>query len=245
MWIIIESSIDVGAAVMTTRSERLKESRLKAGLSQKQVADAVGMRQPSYSYLEKNDNASSSLLPEIARILNVDPLWLRTGERSTDIDAQVAKLLENSSNPLLNIDGLSDDRVWIDLVNIRFSCGTGESIEFHFDDVIKRVSFDEAFFKQHGVKPANVKLALATGDSQEPYVKNGDIFAIDLADTEIKDGEFYAVYFEGEAMLKQIFKEFGGVLVLHSLNGKYKDKIISAENGANFRVIGRQFWRAG
>ena len=64
---------------MTTRSERLKESRLKAGLSQKQVADAVGMKQPSYSYLEKNDNASSSLLPEIARILNVDPLWLRTG----------------------------------------------------------------------------------------------------------------------------------------------------------------------
>ena len=177
--------------------------------------------------------------------MNVDPLWLRTGERPTDIDAQVAKLLENSSNPLLNIDGLSDDRVWIDLVNIRFSCGTGESIEFHFDDVIKRVSFDEAFFKQHGVKPANVKLALATGDSQEPYVKNGDIFAIDLADTEIKDGEFYAVYFEGEAMLKQIFKESGGVLALHSLNGKYRDKIISAENGANFRVIGRQFWRAG
>ena len=230
---------------MTTRSERLKESRLKAGLSQKQVADAVGMKQPSYSYLEKNDNASSSLLPEIARILNVDPLWLRTGERPTDIDAQVAKLLENSSNPLLNIDGLSDDRVWIDLVNIRFSCGTGESIEFHFDDVIKRVSFDEAFFKQYGVKPVNVKLALATGDSQEPYVKNGDIFAIDLADTEIKDGEFYAVYFEGEAMLKQIFKEPGGVLALHSLNGKYRDKIISAENGANFRVIGRQFWRAG
>ncbi|MEG2635547.1 MAG: S24 family peptidase, partial [Acinetobacter sp.] len=58
-------------------------------------------------------------------------------------------------------------------------------------------------------------------------------------------GEFYAVYFEGEAMLKQIFKESGGVLALHSLNGKYRDKIISDENGANFRVIGRQFWRAG
>lgn len=46
-------------------------------------------------------------------------------------------------------------------------------------------------------------------------------------------------------MLKQIFKESGGVLALHSLNGKYRDKIISVENGANFRVIGRQFWRAG
>ena len=61
----------------------------------------------------------------------------------------------------------------------------------------------------------------------------------------LKESRLYAVYFEGEAMLKQIFKEPGGVLVLHSLNGKYRDKIISAENGANFRVIGRQFWRAG
>lgn len=230
---------------MTTRSERLRDARLKAGLSQKQVADAVGMKQPSYSYLEKNDNASSSLLPEIARVLKVDPIWLRTGEHPTGIDSQVAKLLENSSNPLLNMGDYDNDRIWVDLVNIRFSCGTGESIEFHFDDVIKRVSFDDSFFKSYNVKPANVKLALATGDSQEPYVKNGDMFAIDLADTEIKDGEFYAVYFEGEAMLKQILKEPGGVLVLHSLNGKYRDKVISIDNGANFRVIGRQFWRAG
>lgn len=230
---------------MSTRSERLKEARLKAGLSQKQVAEAVGMKQPSYSYLEKNDNASSSLLPEIARLLSVDPVWLRTGLAPTGIDAQISKLLENSSNPLLNIDDYDNDRIWIDLVNIKFSCGSGESIEFHFDEVIKRISFDESFFKNYNIKPLNMKLALASGDSQEPYVKNGDMFAIDLSDTEIRDGEFYAVYFEGEAMLKQVFKEPGGVLALHSLNSKYRDKIISAENGANFKVIGRQFWRAG
>ena len=230
---------------MTTQSQRLREARLKAGLSQKQVADAVGMKQPSYNYLEKVDNAGSSKIAEIADVLNVNPIWLRTGVDTTEIDNHVAKLLENSSSPLLNSEHNFVDRVWIDLVNIRFSCGNGESIEFHFDEIIKRISFDESFFKQYNVKPTNVKLALATGDSQEPYVKNGDMFAIDLSDTEIKDGEFYAVYFEGEAMLKQIFKESGGVLVLHSLNGKYRDKIISAENGANFRVIGRQFWRAG
>ena len=230
---------------MTTQSQRLKDARLKAGLTQKQVADAVGIKQPSYSYLEKNDNAGSSLLPDIARVLKVDPMWLRTGEQPTGVDAQVAKLLENAQNPLLNMGDYDKDRIWVDLVNIKFSCGNGESIEFHYDDVIKRISFDDAFFKQHNVKQANVKLVLATGDSQEPYVRNGDIFAIDLADTEIRDGEFYAVYFEGEAMLKQIFKEPGGALSLHSLNGKYRDKLITPDNGANFRVIGRQFWRAG
>ncbi|MBJ7435158.1 MAG: helix-turn-helix transcriptional regulator, partial [Acinetobacter sp.] len=82
---------------MSSQSERLKEARLKAGLSQKQVAEAVGMKQPSYNYLEKNDKGGSAKLPEIAKVLNVDPYWLRTGKTASDVDADLKKLLENSS----------------------------------------------------------------------------------------------------------------------------------------------------
>lgn len=230
---------------MSSQSERLKEARLKAGLSQKQVAEAVGMKQPSYNYLEKNDKGGSAKLAEIAKVLNVDPYWLRTGKTASDVDADVEKLLENSPVIEVNSDREDPTRIWIDVVNIRFSCGDGESIEFHFDDVVAKREIPASVFKKHNVKPENTKLALATGDSQEPYVCNGDEFAIDLSDTEIKDGEFYAVYFEGEAMLKQIFKEQGGKFTLHSLNPKYKDKIVSDDNGMSFRVIGRQFYRAG
>jgi len=230
---------------MSSQSERLKEARIKAGLSQKQVAEAVGMKQPSYNYLEKNDKGGSAKLAEIAKVLNVDPYWLRTGKTASDVDADVKKLLENSPIIEVNSDREDPTRIWIDVVNIRFSCGTGESIEFHFDDVVAKREIPASVFKKHNVKPENTKLALATGDSQEPYVCNGDEFAIDLSDTEIKDGEFYAVYFEGEAMLKQIFKEQGGKFILHSLNPKYKDKIVSDDNGISFRVIGRQFYRAG
>ena len=230
---------------MSSPSERLKEARLKAGLSQKQVAEAVGMKQPSYNYLEKNDKGGSAKLVEIAKVLNVDPYWLRTGKEATDIDADIRKLLEDSPVIEVNSDREDPNRIWIDLVNIRFSCGNGESIEFHFDDIVAKREIPASIFKKHGVKPESTKLAKATGDSQEPYVCDGDEFAIDLSDTEIRDGEFYAVYFEGEAMLKQIFKEQGGKYVLHSLNSKYKDKVVSDDNGVGFRVIGRQFYRAG
>lgn len=230
---------------MSSQSERLKEARLKAGLSQKQVAEAVGMKQPSYNYLEKNDKGGSAKLTEIAKVLNVVPYWLRTGKTASDVDADIHKLLEKSPVIEVNSDIEDPTRIWIDVVNIRFSCGNGESIEFHFDDVVTKREIPASVFKKHNVKPENTKLALATGDSQEPYVCNGDEFAIDLSDTEIKDGEFYAVYFEGEAMLKQIFKEQGGKFILHSLNPKYKDKIVSDDNGISFRVIGRQFYRAG
>lgn len=235
-------------ALMSTFGQRLKESRLKAGLTQKQVAEAVGMKQPSYQYLEKADSESkrsSGHLLEIAKVLNVDPYWLSTGDGAPEVDVKLKQLLENSPNIVINSNLDNEERIWIDLVNIKFSCGNGEPIEFHFDEVLEKHDFPPSFFKKHGVKPENMKLALATGDSQEPYVCTGDVFGIDLSDVQVRDGEFYAVYFEGEAMLKQILKEEGGKLILHSLNPKYRDKIISDNNGSSFKVIGRQFYRAG
>lgn len=230
---------------MSTPSQRLKEARIKAGLSQKEVAEAVGMKQPSYNYLEKNDKSGSSKLTEIAKVLNVDPYWLRTGKTPSDTDAEVKEILDRSQKVTLNSEDNNDDKIWIDLVNIRFSCGDGESIEFHFDDIIGKREIPAHVFKKYNVKPENTILATATGDSQEPYVCNGDEFAIDTSNTTIRDGEFYAVYFEGEAMLKQIFKEEGGKLILHSLNPKYRDREITDLNGSSFRVIGWQYYRAG
>lgn len=64
---------------MSDLSTRLKESRLKAGKSQAEVAEAVGIKQPTYQALEKGKNLKSAYLPQIAHFLNVDVLWLQTG----------------------------------------------------------------------------------------------------------------------------------------------------------------------
>ncbi len=67
-----------------------------------------------------------------------------------------------------------------------------------------------------------------------------------IIETEIKDGEMYAIYFGGQAMLKQIFFEEKWKLRLHSINDKkYPDRFITEENGTDFKVIGRQFYRSG
>ena len=46
-------------------------------------------------------------------------------------------------------------------------------------------------------------------------------------------------------MIKQIYKETDGSLILHSLNEKYTVKLVTEQNGKNFKVMGRQIWRAG
>ncbi|KJV37567.1 peptidase S24, partial [Acinetobacter indicus] len=138
-----------------------------------------------------------------------------------------------------------DEFVWIDVVEAVFSCGVGESIEFHFDTINGKIPFSPSFMKDKGVTEKTMKIIKAKGESMADFIKDGDLVGINLAQTDIIDGEIYAVYLAGEGMLKQIFKEADGSLVLHSLNEKFPDRIVSEENGRNFKVIGRQFWRAG
>ncbi|WP_262935414.1 S24 family peptidase, partial [Acinetobacter baumannii] len=89
------------------------------------------------------------------------------------------------------------------------------------------------------------RIIKAKGDSMADKIDDGDLVGIDISQTDIIDGQIYAVYFEGEGMIKQIFKEEGGKLILHSLNPKYRDREVTEQNGLNFKVMGRQFWRAG
>ena len=58
---------------------RVREARLRSGLSQQQLADSVGVSQPAINKLESNPKASSRKLVEIARALGVDAQWLAGG----------------------------------------------------------------------------------------------------------------------------------------------------------------------
>jgi len=67
--------------------DRLKQSRKRAGKTQAEVAEAVKMSQPAYQALESGRNQKSSFLPLIANFLNIDVLWLTTGNGSDDAKA--------------------------------------------------------------------------------------------------------------------------------------------------------------
>lgn len=220
--------------------DRLKVARKNARKSQLEVAEAIGITQSAYSQLETGRVDSSSHLPSIAKFLGVDSYWLQTGEGSTD-PLNTLEMLD----PVIATDELKDQFVWIEVVEANFSCGTGESIEFHFDAINGKIPFPPSFLKDRNVTEKTMKIIKAKGDSMADFIKDGDLVGINLQQTEVIDGEIYAVYLAGEGMIKQIFKEADGSLILHSLNNKYRDKVVTEENGKNFKVMGRQIWRAG
>ncbi|WP_373357737.1 XRE family transcriptional regulator [Acinetobacter lactucae] len=219
--------------------DRLKDSRLKAKKTQAEVAEAVKMSQPAYQALESGKNLKSAFLPLIAQFLGVDGYWLTTGNTEDSFSES------DVFSPTVVSAESTEQYVWIEVVEANFSCGTGESIEFHFDAINGKIPFPSSFFKEKRVAQECMRIIKAKGDSMTDYIKDGDLVGIDISQTEVIDGEIYAVYFAGEGMIKQIFKEADGSLILHSLNEKFRDRRVTEENGKNFKVMGRQFWRAG
>lgn len=223
--------------------DRIRSVRRQKNISQAELAKLANVTQGAISQLENGRNDTSKELPAIAMALGVDVYWLQTGENG--IPPKVQSILDNTARHVLSTDIDPTTKIWLPLMDISFSCGNGEDLTCHFEETKKKLAFEPDFLESRGIKEQNVRLLYATGDSMEEFIYDGDIFAIDISDTDVKDGLIYAVYFEGEALLKQIFKEAGGTLILHSKNPKYRDKVVSENNGANFKVLGRQFWRAG
>lgn len=204
------------------------------------------------------ENPRRSTLESLAKWAGVTPGELMDRDLKKDqlvkqnlsIDEQIQTFLDGTVTAITT-DQLTDEerskKIWIDFYDVKFCSGDGESIDFHFDVIKKQLSFEPSFFKKRKIKPENFKLIINKGDSNEEYLFDDDAIGLDISDTEITDGETYAIYFEGDALIRQIFKEQGGILVLHPRNPKYKDKIVNTELADNttFKVFGRVRYRSG
>lgn len=106
--------------------DRLIKARKAAKRTQKQVAEAVGISQPTYSDMETGNSASSSYIVEIAMYLDVSAQWLRSGEglmqseteNTVSEPAKIYKnppLTENHKKALKILDGLTPDetKTWL------------------------------------------------------------------------------------------------------------------------------------
>ena len=247
---------------MENVSDRINKRMKELGLKQADLMRETGAGRATVSgWINDGNNPSAKYLESLAKCLKTTSTYLLTGKdprKSNNFNMQEfmdkhgLKRNDDSSFDMNDIHKptvvdyeTENGFIWIDVVEANFSCGTGESIEFHFDVINGKFPFPPSFFQKKLVHPDCMRIIKAKGDSMADKIDDGDLVGIDISQTEIIDGEIYAVYFEGEGMIKQIFKEEGGKLVLHSLNPKYRDREVTEQNGLNFKVMGRQFWRAG
>jgi phage repressor protein C with HTH and peptisase S24 domain len=101
-------------------------------------------------------------------------------------------------------------------------------------------------FGDLGTHPTRCRVITVPDDSMAPFVFKDDLFMIDISRAAPRDGRIYAVLFEGDLLVRQIFKLPGGVVVLHAYDDKhFPDKHISFDQAPSIEVVGEYVYRAG
>ncbi|TCK43451.1 peptidase S24-like protein [Paraburkholderia sp. BL8N3] len=217
----------------------------RAGKNQTELAEYLEVTPQAVSlWLQPPPPEGKGTVPRGRRLVAIAEF---VGDR-TILPGYASSIPSDQGNvlPWSSRDELPDDpeRVWIDRYDYHFSAGDG-LIQWEVREK-NALPFNRAFFNAKGVKPENAKLLVSRGDSMEPYLFDKDMFMIDSSDQRVRDGEIYAIFYEDEPLVKQVFKLPGGGITLHSYNErKYRDREITADKMHYVKIVGRVVYRSG
>lgn len=247
-----------------TVGQRVKEARKKAGLSQLQLAEAIGVKQPTISELERGESQSSSYLIQIAQECDVDPIWLQTGaivldeshksgsHKAGSTDSVVAEnktaYVGFTATPIGAFDlwdsstPLGQDEIEIPFYReVELSAGSGSSVVK--ENTGFKLRFAKSTLKRQGVSADHAACVVVSGNSMQPVLPDKATVGIDTANTKVKDGEMYAVDHDGLLRVKILYRLPGGGMRLRSYNkDEYPDEDIPASHSDKLKVLGKVFW---
>ncbi|MBC3906232.1 XRE family transcriptional regulator [Undibacterium umbellatum] len=197
---------------MKTLASRLLQARTKKGLSQEQLARLVGVSQSTIGNLEAGIRLTSRNITAIAEALDVDPRWLADGKgtmSATNNDAGSVVALDVPYRPVTIAD--PNDPEWVEVrkVQLKLAAGiSGFSIDHDADDG-QSLPFRRGWVEKNGFAPSKLVAIKVKGESMEPSLYDGDTVVINTADIKPKDGEVFAVNYEGEAVVKRMVRDLG------------------------------------
>lgn len=67
-------------------NERLKEFRRELGMNQEEMANVLGLKQGSYSDIERGRVGISGILTKLIKLYKINPVWLIEGEGDKTLD---------------------------------------------------------------------------------------------------------------------------------------------------------------
>ncbi|MDG6301028.1 S24 family peptidase [Glaesserella parasuis] len=222
---------------MNTLSERLKFARTQANYTQVKLAEEVGVSQNTIQKIEKG--GETKYVNQLAKALKVNPEWLQFG---------IGEMAAKTSDDVDVIDkdkDYSDTHISVDMYDIKLSAGNGKPvIEWVPRKSDEPLLFREAWFKVKRLSPKNCKAMYVRGHSMAPVLEDWDTVIVDISDTEIADGEVYAVVYNKHFYIKQIIRTGKGIQLV-SFNPEYDPIDVMDDDLNNLQIIGRKVWRGG
>ena len=213
--------------------EKLKARRKELNLTQKDIADLLGISYQAYSAWERGvKQPSKEKVKKLEQILDVpigyftEPEIVRlyntlSGEGKGQVLSYVKNLVQKEQcKKVISIS----EKLYKYRVYEKMSAGIGSS--FYNDQDYDTVYFDEEL--------AHDFASWVSGDSMEPKYQNGSVALIRERGFDY-DGAVYAVVCNGQTYIKRVYREEHG-LRLVSINPKYQDIFLSYDEDP--RIVG-------
>lgn len=213
--------------------EKLKARRKELKLTQKEIAEELGISFQAYSAWERGiKEPSKEKVAQLENILKVAKgyftqieivrLYNSLSKQGKDKVVLYARNLaqEEQTQKVATMP----ERLYEYRVYERMSAGIGASV---YDDQ----NFDTVYFN---AELAHDFASWVSGDSMEPKYQNGSVALIRETGFDY-DGAVYAVVCNNQTYIKRVYREEDG-LRLVSINPKYKDIFISYEEDP--RIVG-------
>ena len=213
--------------------EKLKSRRKELKLTQREIAEKLGISFQAYSAWERGiKEPSKEKVTQLENILKVPKGYFtqieivrlyhslsKQGQEKVVLYARNLSQEEKAQKVTAMPERLYEYRVYE-----RMSAGIGASV---YDDQ----NFDTVYFNE---ELAHDFASWVSGDSMEPKYQNGSVALIRETGFDY-DGAVYAVVCNNQTYIKRVYREEDG-LRLVSINPKYKDIFISYEEDP--RIVG-------
>ena len=212
---------------------KLKARRKELKLTQKEIAEQLGISFQAYSAWERGiKEPSKEKVSQLENILKVPKGYFtqieivrlyhslsKQGQEKVVLYARNLSQEEQAQKVIAMPERFYEYRVYE-----RMSAGIGASV---YDDQ----NFDTVYFNE---ELAHDFASWVSGDSMEPKYQNGSVALIRETGFDY-DGAVYAVVCNNQTYIKRVYREENG-LRLVSINPKYKDIFISYEEDP--RIVG-------
>lgn len=213
--------------------EKLKARRKELKMTQKDIADKLGISYQAYSAWERGVKEPSKekvkLLEQILRVpkdyfteIEIVRLYnILSNKGKTQIVEYARDLVQKEkTQQVISVS----EKLYEYHVYEKMSAGIGASV---YDDK----NYDTVYFNE---ELAHDFASWVSGDSMEPKYHDGSVALIRETGFDY-DGAVYAVVYNNQTYIKRVYREENG-LRLVSINPKYKDLFISYDEDP--RVVG-------
>jgi phage repressor protein C with HTH and peptisase S24 domain len=253
-------------------SDRIRTARKKAGLTQAELAEVVGIAQTAISQLESGKTLRSSYLIQIARACSVNSSWLATGEGEMHSPEDMKNLGRALIGEIFYDEHEDDTRLNQALRDriefLRAASKIAPSDSDFSTDIPYLIELDdpsdstrtvievsavsslmlnnEALSKQRVLPEKAVAVAIS-GNSMSPVLNDGGSVVANMDEKLVVDGKIYAINHGGQLRVKTLYRLPGGGLRIRSFNtSEHPDETYSAAEVEQLKleIIGRVFWGA-